>query len=463
MLQEAAPRGAPYQGKLRVLLSLLLGFGFAVFLRLPSTRSTEEAVTALSAIPFTKSTQPSRALQPVQSQKALQRQFTQPPARMQSLMQAHPATLPNNLDRFKKEITTGGMPFPTLKKNALRKILPGAHRVAASADTGKQKRILVLGASGTLGRQIAKLLLDSGYQVRCVLRAPSKCGFLNDWGAQLVQGNLLKPESYADALTDVDAVIDASTSRPDDLSGIQANVYDTDWKGKVSLYRMCEGLGVKRVVFVSLLAADKYKNVPLMGAKYAIERFLEQSSLDYTILQGVAFMQGIIDEVARPTLEGTTVFNSGSTSGIPYMNTQDMAKFAVAALERDETIRKSFPLVGPKSWNTDQLVKLCERLSGKTAQVSQFPTFLVNAGQNVLGFFGATANIAERLAFAEVMSGGTSLDAPMENTYAAFGLDPKEATTMESYIKDYYDVIIKRLSEMADSDRSRASKKGPQF
>ena len=67
----------------------------------------------------------------------------------------------------------------------------------------------------------------------------------------------------------------------------------------------------------------------------------------------------------------------------------------------------------------------------------------------------------ERLAFAEVTGSGQSLDAPMESTYAAFGLDPSETTGMESYLREYYDTILKRLREMeADLDKD-AKKKLP--
>ena len=70
-------------------------------------------------------------------------------------------------------------------------------------------------------------------------------------------------------------------------------------------------------------------------------------------------------------------------------------------------------------------------------------------------------NVAERLAFAEVTGSGQTLDAPMEQSYAAFDLNQDETTDMESYIQEYYDTILKRLREMeADLDRD-AKKKLP--
>jgi hypothetical protein len=49
----------------------------------------------------------------------------------------------------------------------------------------------------------------------------------------------------------------------------------------------------------------------------------------------------------------------------------------------------------------------------------------------------------------------------MEESYAAFGLDPADTTSLEDYLREYYDTILKRLREMeADLDKD-AKKKLP--
>jgi hypothetical protein len=49
----------------------------------------------------------------------------------------------------------------------------------------------------------------------------------------------------------------------------------------------------------------------------------------------------------------------------------------------------------------------------------------------------------------------------MEASYRAFGLDSDETTQMETYIREYYDTILKRLRDMeADLDKN-AKKKLP--
>ena len=318
-------------------------------------------------------------------------------------------------------------------------------------------QVLVIGGTGTLGRQIARRALDAGHQVRCMVRSPRKAAFLQEWGCELTRGDLLEPASLDYALEGQEAVIDASTTRPTD----EASIYDIDWQGKLNLLNACDKAAVKRFIFVSLLDAEKHRNVPLMDIKYCTEQLLLSSDFDYTILRCVAFMQGVIGQFAIPVLESQTVWVSGPPTPIAYMNTQDVARFAVADLGRPETSRQALPVVGPRAWTTSEVTQLCEKFSGKTARIFRVQPLLMGLMRGVANFFEAGLNVADRLAFDAVTGGGDTLSAPMDDSYAAFGLDPAETTGLESYLQEYYATILRRLREMeADLDKD-AKKKLP--
>ena len=72
--------------------------------------------------------------------------------------------------------------------------------------------LLIVGATGTLGRQITRHALDRGLKVKCFVRYPKKAGFLREWGAELVAGNLANRESIDDALEGVTEVM--AVARP---------------------------------------------------------------------------------------------------------------------------------------------------------------------------------------------------------------------------------------------------------
>ncbi|MGQ4648831.1 NAD(P)H-binding protein [Lyngbya aestuarii] len=314
--------------------------------------------------------------------------------------------------------------------------------------------LLVVGATGTLGRQVVRRALDEGHQVRCLVRSPRKAAFLKEWGAEIVQGDLTAPDTLPKAFEDISAVIDAATSRPTDSLQIK----QVDWEGKVALIQAAAAAGVERFVFFSILNAESFPNVPLMEIKRCTEVFLAESGLKYTILRPCGFMQGLIGQYAIPILDNQAVWVTGKTSPIAYMDTIDIAKFAVRALEVPEAENKSFPVVGTRAWGAYEIINLCERLSGKDAKIARLPLGLLQTMRRIVRFFQWGWNVADRLAFAEVLAGGKPLDSSMEEVYQVFGLDPKETTTLEAYMQEYFSRIMKKLKEI-DYEKSKAKKK----
>jgi uncharacterized protein YbjT (DUF2867 family) len=303
---------------------------------------------------------------------------------------------------------------------------------------------LIVGATGTLGRQIAKRALDEGHQVRCLVRSARKAAFLKEWGAELVIGNICNPSTLAPAFAGITQVIDAATTRATDSLSIRK----VDWDGKVALIQAAIAAKVDRYVFFSILGAENYPNVPLMEIKHCTELFLKESGLNHTILQTGGFMQGLIGQFAIPVLEGQPVWMTGESSPIAYMDTQDVAKFAVRALAVPETVNRSFPIVGNRAWTGKEIVDLCERQSGKDAKVTSIPIVLIRVLRQTLRCFEWSWNVADRLAFTEVLATGKPLSADMAEVYRVFGIEPKEVGTVESYLQDYFSRIGRKLKEL---------------
>ncbi|MDX2243282.1 MAG: SDR family oxidoreductase [Leptolyngbyaceae cyanobacterium bins.302] len=314
-------------------------------------------------------------------------------------------------------------------------------------------KILVVGATGTLGRQIARRALDEGYEVRCLVRSQKKAAFLKEWGAELVPGDLCRPETLPPALEGVSAVIDAATARATDSLSIK----QVDWQGNVNLIQATKAAGVERFIFFSILDAEKFPHVPLMEIKRCVELYLAESGLNYTILRPCGFLQGLIGQYAIPILENQSIWVMGNTSPIAYMDTQDIAKFAIQALKVPETEKKTFPIAGARAWGADEIIQLCEKLSGREAKITRAPVGLLRFSRKATQLFQWTWNISDRLAFAEVVTTGKPLTASMDDVYPAFGLNPTDMTTLEFYLQEYFERIMKKLREL-DYEKQKKKK-----
>jgi len=327
----------------------------------------------------------------------------------------------------------------------VRAAVDGAAKIGTPVP---KNSILVIGGTGTLGRQVVRRALDEGYEVRCIVRPRmNPADFLRDWGATTVQADLTDPTSLPAALVGVHTVIDCSTARPEESTD------KIDWEGKVALIQCAQAMGIQRYVFCSILHCDRHPEVPLMNIKHCTEQYLASSGLDYTVFRLCGFMQAIIGNYAVPVLEEQPVWGTTDQSRTAYMDTQDVARVLMASLRSEEAVKKTLPLAGPKSYTVQEVIAMCEKLADCDAEVRTVPVWLLKATRAILRSFQWATDASDRLAFADLLATNENFDAPMEDTYTLLGVDPASINTLESYLNDYFTSILKKLKEVGASSK----------
>jgi uncharacterized protein YbjT (DUF2867 family) len=298
--------------------------------------------------------------------------------------------------------------------------------------------ILVIGGTGTLGRQIVKQALDEGYQVKCLVRDFRRSAFLKDWGAELIYGDLSIPSTLPLALKGIKVVIDSSTIR-------STSTYTSetiDWRGKLAILEASKLVGIKKFIYFSVLNGSKNPSIPLIDLKLRVEKELEKSGLNYTIFQCSGFFQGLISQYALPVLENETIWLPGDSAPVAYLDTQDAAKAVVQTLNTPGYDKKKVSLIGEKFWTPKEIIQLCERLSGKTANISYIPVIAFGLLRRFFRFFEFTWNIADRLQFGEISNDSSLSVKPSNEVLWSFN-----RLGLESYLQEYFGKILKKLRE----------------
>jgi len=308
--------------------------------------------------------------------------------------------------------------------------------------------LLVIGGTGTLGRQVVLQALTKGYKVRCMVRNFRRANFLKEWGAELVYGDLSIPETVPPCLQGITAIIDASTSRPSDLDALKK----VDWDGKSILLEASKAANIKRFVFCSTQNNEQFKNIPLMEMKQGIESKLKKSKIPYTIFRLSGFYQGLIEQYAIPILENLPIWVTNENTPVSYMDTQDVAKFCLRSLQLPETENKTYVLGGPKGWISSEIISLCEQLAGQTAKVNTVPIFVLKLVSKIFGFFEWGQNIGDRLAFAEILNIDSNFSKSTFDLYKTFKIDSTEVIQLDDYFLEYFIRLLKRLRDINFED-----------
>jgi uncharacterized protein YbjT (DUF2867 family) len=139
-------------------------------------------------------------------------------------------------------------------------------------------KVLLTGATGTVGGEVVKALLQRGADVRALTRKQPKPGTFPG-AVEIVLGDLSDPVSVAEAIKGAD-----------DLFLLIGNVGD-ELTQALTAYGLSKKAGLKHVTYLSVFKADQFLEVPHFAAKYAVEEAIRGGGMPYTILRPGYFIQ----------------------------------------------------------------------------------------------------------------------------------------------------------------------------
>lgn len=305
--------------------------------------------------------------------------------------------------------------------------------------------LLILGGTGTLGRQIVRKALENGFQVRCIVRNKRVANFLKEWGAELVYGDLVLPETLPLSFQGVTAIIDASTTKSEDNN----ELLNIDWYGKLILIELSKYISIQRFIFLSILNSENYPYITLMKMKYGIEKLLKNSGIPFTIFKYAGFFQALINQYAIPILEQKPILTTLESPTISYIDTQDAAFFCIKSLSLKETKNKVFSTGSSQAWKSNEIIILCEKLSGQKANTQIVPIILLRIIRQITGFFEWSLKISDRLAFIEVLNNNENFIPAIEYTYKTLDIKPKEVLELDFYFREYFEMILNTLENLS--------------
>lgn len=188
--------------------------------------------------------------------------------------------------------------------------------------------VLVTGATGRQGGSVAeRLLADSGYEVYGLTRSPESeaARSLERRGVTTVAGDLERPETLDSIPEAVDAVFCVT-----DFFSADSEAAERD-QG-VNAVAAAERLDVDHFVYSSAMCAERDTGVPHFESKFAVERRLERSSLDATVLRPAPYFQNL-EEFRAAILAGFFPFPVAADVPIPLVDATDVGRAAADVFE----------------------------------------------------------------------------------------------------------------------------------
>ncbi len=255
-------------------------------------------------------------------------------------------------------------------------------------------KILLSGASGFVGEEVLKQLLEAGHQVRVLVRNPARAsGLAGRSGIEIFHANILAATSLAGCMEGVDAVVH--------LVGIITEVHEQTFdrvhrEGTVSLLAEAKRAKIKRWIQMSALGVRANARSKYHQSKWAAEEAVRAAPLDWTIVRPsviygrrdgfVNLFAGMMRFPGNLLQFFTVPAIGGGFTHLQPVPVEDVARSIVRALEKPESCKKTYDLCGPEPIRFRQALSDIAAALGKRASQIEFPKF----GRR---WFGDGANI----------------------------------------------------------------------
>jgi hypothetical protein len=250
------------------------------------------------------------------------------------------------------------------------------------------------------GVQIGKHLLDAGHKVIIMCRYPEQVKRKYKYGYTFVFGDLSLPYTLPNAFTRfrIDVVIAGCVSNDSTES---SNFIETEWKGTLALLEIAKIAQVSRFIYLSLVGQKVNPSTPLESVKAKFEETLINSGLPYTIYHLPGFSEPLTQEYAYPILTEEAVWVSDKEWGVPYVDSVEVGIMISDSITNTKiahtTKNEIITMIGKSSWLPSQIIRLCERYSGKEANIKYLPRTVIYFLSQVLRGLRFTQDISERL------------------------------------------------------------------
>lgn len=256
------------------------------------------------------------------------------------------------------------------------------------------RRVLILGATGTIGRAAVRACVRRGHEVVAIVRPRMGIGSDGATSARSFEGAEFRFADVRDADSlsrdgmrgeRFDAVISCLASR----TGVPADAWAIDHGANRNALEAAVAAGAAHFVLVSAICVQKPR-LAFQFAKLAFEKELIESGIAYSIVRPTAFFKSLSGQIERvrngkPFL----VFGDGTLTACKPISDDDLGDYLAGCLADESRRHRILPIGGPGAAITPREQGECLfALLGRTPRFKHVPPAMLSGIAGVLGFAG---------------------------------------------------------------------------
>lgn len=233
----------------------------------------------------------------------------------------------------------------------------------------KEKKIIVAGSTGYLGRHIVKELQFRGLAFQAIARSSKNLLKLGLNKSQITVTEVTDPESLKGIMNRGDVLISTVgiTRQKDGLSYM-----DVDYQANMNLLHEAKSAGVSKFIYVSAIGGEKMRHLKIMEAKEQFVDALKLWGLDYSVIRPNGFFSDMRDFLDMAKKGRVYLFGDGEFKLNP-IHGADLAKVIIDAIDSEE---KEINVGGPDILSQNEIAALALKAWKRPIKVSHIPDWV---------------------------------------------------------------------------------------
>ena len=286
---------------------------------------------------------------------------------------------------------------------------------------------LVTGATGGLGSRIVRRLRQQEKDVRGFVRLTSRYAELESRGANVFIGDLEREKDIYKACQGVKYVISSH--------GSGGKPQAVQYRANIDLIDAAKEAGVEHFVFTSVMGADRgYEDSPVFKAKREVEKYLQNSGLNYTILRPSAFASSLLPLAERFKQTGIYLLIGDPQNRTSVVSTDDLARIAIDSVFVESAKNKILAVGGPEILTRGDIPQIFSRIFNRDPIVINPPLFLFDGLRSTIGVLNS--DVERSLGTLRVLLANEFFCTPEEVNSLEMMFDMK-MESLESFIRRY--------------------------
>jgi uncharacterized protein YbjT (DUF2867 family) len=254
------------------------------------------------------------------------------------------------------------------------------------------ERILVLGATGLLGKPVADRLIADGFQVRLMVRDIEKAKGLFAESVEILEGDVTDKEALAHAMRD--------------CMGVHISIGgDVDQISAENVAYLAPALDIERITYISGATVDEANRwFPMTAQKLNAERAIRECSVPFTFFRPTWPME----QLARFARGGKPSLIGKQPIPVHWFAAEDLARMVSIAYVTEASANKHLYVFGPEAMTMkDALERYCEVFYPEGDPVSVMPIWLAKTlgtltgnvtlkyAANLMGYFDKIGELGD--------------------------------------------------------------------